>query len=113
MTGAFGAPQDFYDEVMAAGDRAGERYWQLPLVDDYVPEMDSWYADLQNSGSRRGLAGQERAVPARVRDQAVGPPRHRRDGLLPQGDAVRAARARPGVSHATLVELALAGARPA
>ena len=39
---------------MAAGDRAGERYWQLPLIDDYVPEMDSWYGDLQNSGSPEG-----------------------------------------------------------
>ena len=39
---------------MAAGDRAGERYWQLPLIDDYVPEMDSWYGDLQNSGSAEG-----------------------------------------------------------
>ena len=54
MTGAFGTPQDFYDEVMAAAGRAGERYWQLPLVDDYVPEMDSWYGDLQNSGSAEG-----------------------------------------------------------
>ena len=35
-------------------DRAGERYWQIPLVDDYVPEMDSWYGDLQNSGSAEG-----------------------------------------------------------
>ena len=35
-------------------DRAGERYWQLPLIDDYVPEMDSWYGDLQNSGSPEG-----------------------------------------------------------
>ena len=78
VTGAFGTPQAFYDEVMAAADRAGERYWQLPLIDDYVPEMDSWYGDLQNSGSRRGLARQERPVPARVRDDAVGPPRHRR-----------------------------------
>ena len=35
-------------------DRAGERYWQLPLIDDYVPEMESWYGDLQNSGSAEG-----------------------------------------------------------
>ncbi len=40
----------------------------------------------------RGLAGQERALPARVRDQAVGPSRHRRNRLLPQGDALRRAR---------------------
>ena len=95
VTGAFGTPQDFYDEVWPPAARAGERYWQLPLIDDYVPEMDSWYGDLQNSGSRRGLAGQERAVPARVRDRAVGPPRHRRHGLLPQGRCRSRRAARP------------------
>src|SRR6266540_135127 len=35
VTGAFGAPQSFYDDVVAAGERAGERYWQLPLIEDY------------------------------------------------------------------------------
>ena len=54
VTGAFGTPQDWYDEVAAAGVRAGERYWQLPLVDEYVADMDSWYADFQNSGSAEG-----------------------------------------------------------
>ena len=95
VTGAFGTPQDWYDSVMAAGDLAGERYWQVPLVDDYAAEMDSWYGDLQNSGLGRGLAGQERPVPARVPDQAVGPSRHRGHGLLPEGDAVR----RPGLER--------------
>src|SRR6185437_15053799 len=54
ITGAFGQPQGWYDEVAAAGDRAAERYWQIPLIDDYVPEMESWYGDLQNSGSAEG-----------------------------------------------------------
>ena len=92
VTGAFGRPQDFYDDVMAAADRAGERYWQLPLVDDYVPgdgELVRRPAELRVG---RGVAREERAVPARVRDQAVGPPRHRRDRVLPQGHAVRASR---------------------
>ena len=30
VTGAFGTPQDFFDQVLAAGRQAGERYWQLP-----------------------------------------------------------------------------------
>ena len=54
ITGAFGTPQGWYDEVMAAADRAAERYWQIPLIDDYVPDMESWYGDLQNSGSAEG-----------------------------------------------------------
>ena len=59
-------------QVQAAGARAGERYWQMPLVDEYVAEMDSWYADFQNSVVAGGLARQERPVPARVRDGARG-----------------------------------------
>ena len=51
VSGAFGTPQAFYDTVAAASERAGERLWQLPLIDDYVPEMESWYGDLQNAGS--------------------------------------------------------------
>jgi len=54
VTGAFGAPQAFYDDVMEAAARAGERYWQLPLIDDYRRDMDSWYAELQNSSSAEG-----------------------------------------------------------
>ena len=38
-----------------------------------MADMDSWYADFQNSSSRRGVADQERALPARVRDQCHGP----------------------------------------
>jgi leucyl aminopeptidase len=51
VTGGFGTPQPWYDEVAAAASRAGERLWQLPLVEEYWPEMDSWYADMSNVGS--------------------------------------------------------------
>jgi leucyl aminopeptidase len=110
VTGAFGTPQPFYDEVMAAGATAGERYWQLPLVDEYVPEMDSWYGDIQNSGSpegslvKSGLFLREfRTVPW-VHLDIAGTAYYRKP--LPF-----APRGATGVSHATLVELALAGAR--
>ena len=59
-------------------DRAGERYWQLPLVDDYVPEMDSWYGDLQNSGSAEGSLVKSGLFLREFVTGAVGPPRHRR-----------------------------------
>lgn len=42
-------------EVRAAGDRAGERVWPLPLWDEYRELMKSDIADLKNSGGR--LAG--------------------------------------------------------
>ena len=112
VTGAFGAPQDFYDQVAAAGRRAGERYWQLPLVDDYVPEMDSWYADLQNSGSsegslvKSGLFLREFTTKPWAHLDIAGTAYYRKaTAFAPKGAT--------GVSHATLVELALAGARQA
>jgi len=110
VTGAFGTPQGFYDQVMAAGDRAGERYWQLPLIDDYVPEMDSWYGDLQNSGSSEGslvksaLFIREFVTKPWVHLDIAGTAYYRK--ALPF-----APRGATGASHATLVELALAGAK--
>ena len=109
ITGAFGQPQDWYDQVKAAGDRAGERYWQLPLVDDYVPEMESWYGDLQNSGSaegslvKSGLFLREFVTKPWVHLDIAGTAYYRKaTPFAPRGAT--------GASHATLVELALAGA---
>lgn len=38
--------------VREAGERAGERCWQLPLWDEYRPQIDSEVADLKNTGGR-------------------------------------------------------------
>ncbi len=109
VTGAFGEPQDWYDDVVAAAGRAGERYWQLPLIDDYVPDMESWYADLQNAGSadgslvKSGLFLREFVTVPWVHLDIAGTGYYRK--AQPFG-----ARGATGVSHATLVELALAGA---
>jgi leucyl aminopeptidase len=110
VTGAFGTPQPFYDEVMAAAAKAGERYWQLPLIDEYVPEMDSWYGDFQNAGSaegslvKSGLFLREFATVPWVHLDIAGTAYYRKAmSFAPRGAT--------GVSHATLVELALAGAR--
>ncbi|HEV3280878.1 MAG TPA: leucyl aminopeptidase [Acidimicrobiales bacterium] len=43
-------------EVEAAGDRAGEPLWPLPLPDDYRSHIDSEVADMRNVG-RPGQAG--------------------------------------------------------
>jgi leucyl aminopeptidase len=109
VTGAFGQPQDFYDDLVAASKRAGERYWQLPLVEDYVPDMDSWYGDFQNAGSaegglvKSGLFLREFATVPWIHLDIAGTGYYRK--AQPFG-----ARGATGVSHATLVELALAGA---
>jgi leucyl aminopeptidase len=110
VTGAFGTPQDWYDSVIAAGDLAGERYWQVPLIDDYVVEMDSWYGDLQNAGSpegsliKSGLFLREFRTKPWVHLDIGGTGYFRKASPF-------AARGANGVTHATLVELALAGAR--
>jgi len=109
VTGAFGTPQPWYDEVMQAADRAGERYWQVPLVDEYMPELESWYGDLVNSGTAEGslvksglFLREFRTVPWVHLD--IGGSAYFRKA------APYAARGATGVTHATLVELALAGA---
>ena len=110
ITGAFGTPQGWYDDVMTAADKAAERYWQIPLLDDYVPDMESWYGDLQNSGSAEGsliksglFLREFRTVPWAHLD--IGGTGYFRK------TTPWAARGATGVTHATLVELALAGAK--
>ncbi|MEZ5541700.1 MAG: leucyl aminopeptidase [Pseudomonadota bacterium] len=39
-------------DLLAAGTAAGDRAWQLPLWDDYQPQLDSNFADMANIGGR-------------------------------------------------------------
>jgi leucyl aminopeptidase len=111
VSGAFGAPDDFYETVAAAASRAGERLWRLPLVEEYWPEMDSWYADMVNSGTADGgliksaLFLRRFVTTPWVHLDIAGTAYFRK----PTPFAPRGA---TGNVHATLVELALAGARP-
>jgi leucyl aminopeptidase len=112
MTGVFGRPQAWYDQVAAAGDRAGERYWQLPFIEEYRSDLDSWYADLTNTGSVEGGATKSAlflrefvTVPWAHLDIAGTAYFRKKTPYAPAGAT--------GVSHATLVELALAGAKHA
>jgi leucyl aminopeptidase len=50
--GLMGTDQELVDEVRAAGERTGERCWQLPLWDEFRPQIDSNFADLKNTGGR-------------------------------------------------------------
>ncbi len=110
VTGAFGAPQPWYDEVMAAGAAAGERYWQLPLIDEYGADMESWTGDIVNfSRNREGglvksaLFLREFVTKPWVHLDIAGTGYYRRAKPF-------LARGATGAAHATLVELALAGA---
>ena len=111
VAGAFGTPQAWMDQVFAAGARAGERYWQLPLIDEYRADMESWYGDLVNF-SRNNEGGlvksalfiQEFVTKPWVHLDIAGTAYFRKvTPFAPRGST--------GASHATLVELALAGAK--
>ncbi len=109
MTGAFGSPQPWYDTVAAAGERAGERYWQLPMIEEYRKDLDSWYADVINTGSaegglvKSGLFLREFVTVPWVHLDIAGTAYFRKKTAYAPAGAT-------GVAHATLVELALAGA---
>jgi leucyl aminopeptidase len=51
-TGVMGTDDRLVEEVRAAGERAGERVWPLPLWDEYRDLMKSDIADVKNSGGR-------------------------------------------------------------
>ena len=110
MTGAFGTPQAWYDAVAVAGAKAGERYWQLPFIEEYRSDLDSVYADFINTGSAEGgliksaLFLREFATVPWVHLDIAGTAYFRKKTAYAPAGAT-------GVSHATLVELALAGAK--
>ncbi|HTV91300.1 MAG TPA: leucyl aminopeptidase, partial [Verrucomicrobiae bacterium] len=49
---AVGSDDAFTNEFLAAAKRTGERYWHMPLYDDYASAMKSDIADLKNTGGR-------------------------------------------------------------
>ena len=51
-TGIMGNDEALVAEVLAAGQRTGERCWELPMFDEYREQIRSDYADLKNSGGR-------------------------------------------------------------
>jgi leucyl aminopeptidase len=51
-TGAMTNDQAFADEFIAVANQSGERYWQLPLYDEYATAVKSEIADLRNSAGR-------------------------------------------------------------
>jgi len=51
-TGVFGNDQDWVNEVVEAGNKVGERMWQLPTYASYKSEYSSDIADIRNTGGR-------------------------------------------------------------
>ena len=56
VSGLFANDQALADRLLAAAETAGERVWQLPLVDEYRENLKSDVADMNNVGPRGGGA---------------------------------------------------------
>jgi len=50
----FARPREWGERVGAAAEKAGEWFWEMPLVTEYRTSYDSPYADIVNSGTRDG-----------------------------------------------------------
>ena len=50
--GLFSNNDELCEKLQEAGNRAGEKFWRLPLDDEYRKDLDSGIADIKNSGSR-------------------------------------------------------------
>ena len=52
MTGLFCNNESLTNEIIAAGRRAGEKYWPMPLDDEYQEQIKSDIADIKQVGGR-------------------------------------------------------------
>lgn len=55
-SGLFASNQGLADRLLAAAEQAGERFWRMPLIDEYREHLKSEVADLNNVGPRGGGA---------------------------------------------------------
>lgn len=53
MTGLFSNDEHLSQEIIAAGQTAGEKYWPMPLDDDYNEQIRSDIADIKQTGGRK------------------------------------------------------------
>ena len=54
--GIMGNSQELIDKLIKVGDSHGERFWQLPMYEEYKDGLKSDVADMRNTGSRYGGA---------------------------------------------------------
>ena len=52
--GVMGSDDRLVADLVAAGEKTGDRFWRLPLWDEYRELLKSEYADMKNSGGRYG-----------------------------------------------------------
>ncbi|MEH6460978.1 leucyl aminopeptidase [Chitinimonas sp. JJ19] len=54
VTGLYANKEELGRELVAAGETAGDRAWQMPMFDEYQEQLKSNFADLANIGGRPG-----------------------------------------------------------
>jgi leucyl aminopeptidase len=54
--GIMGNSQELIDKLVKVGEGQGERFWQLPMYEEYRDGLKSDVADMRNTGSRYGGA---------------------------------------------------------
>ncbi len=55
-SGIMGNNEDFVKEIIKMGTFSGEKFWELPMWQDYRDNMNSDIADMKNTGTRYGGA---------------------------------------------------------
>ena len=55
-SGLFSNHQPLADALLAAGEHAGDRAWQMPLFEEYAEQLESNFADFANVGGREAGA---------------------------------------------------------
>ena len=56
VSGILGNDEEKVKEIIAVGNEIGERYWQLPMYEEYGDGLKSNIADMKNTGGRNGGA---------------------------------------------------------
>ncbi|PPR06255.1 hypothetical protein CVT24_000927 [Panaeolus cyanescens] len=51
-SGVFATSDELWNQLHAAGETEYDRFWRMPLDDDFGPQIHSSNADLQNTGGR-------------------------------------------------------------
>lgn len=54
--GIMGNNQELIDKLIKTADENGERFWQLPMYEEYFENLKSDVADMKNTGARGGGA---------------------------------------------------------
>lgn len=55
-SGIMGNDEEFINKIIEIGKTAGEKFWELPMWQEYRDNMDSEIADMKNTGTRYGGA---------------------------------------------------------